>query len=123
MTAVLAAVLVFAAGQPTLQRDALDGRASWYAADGMIAAAGPELRQRLGRGWRGTHVNVCASRCVVVRLADWCQCYRGERRERVIDLSDDAFSRLAPLSAGLVRVRITALGDIKPPRTDATPMT
>jgi rare lipoprotein A (peptidoglycan hydrolase) len=41
-------------------------------------------------------------RSVVVRLTDWCGCYG----TRLIDLSDDAFSRLAPLSVGLVGVEI-----------------
>lgn len=40
-------------------------------------------------------------------LSDWCQCYRGERRERLIDLSDSAFAALAPLSVGLERVTVT----------------
>lgn len=106
------------AGDPNPSPDlVLRGRASWYAADGLIAAAGPALREALGAGWRGTRVTVCASGCVTVVLSDWCQCYRGTDRERVIDLSDDAFRRLAPLSAGLVRV--TVLGRIAPPETDA----
>jgi rare lipoprotein A (peptidoglycan hydrolase) len=39
-------------------------------------------------------------RSVVVRLTDWMA------RDRLVDLSDDAFRRLAPLSVGLVRVEI-----------------
>jgi len=82
------------------------GVASWYPASGMIAAAGPALRRELGPRWRGQLVRVCAGRCVTVTVSDWCQCHRGTRRERLVDLSDDAFARLAPLSAGLVRVRV-----------------
>lgn len=95
-------------GKPVVPRgNGTAGRASWYGASGMIAAAGPALRARLGKGWRGQVVTVCAGeRCIRVRLADWCQCYRGEGRERLIDLSDDAFRRLAPLSRGLVRIRV-----------------
>lgn len=79
----------------------LSGTASWYAADGLIAAAGPGLRQG---DWRGSRVTVSANgRTVTVTLSDWCQCYG----TRLIDLSDDAFSRLAPLSRGLVRVQVT----------------
>lgn len=81
------------------------GRASWYGAGGLVAAAGPELRRRLGRRWRGRVVDVCAGRCVRVELTDWCYCRVGGS-ERLLDLSDDAFSRLAPLSTGLVRVRV-----------------
>lgn len=97
----------------------LRGRASWYAAAGRVAAAGPALRRALGYGWRGTWVRVSAgSRSVMVRLDDWCQCYRGTRAERLIDLSDDDFAVLAPLAAGVVRVRITAPRPIVPPATD-----
>ena len=95
----------------------LRGIASWYRTPGLTAAAGPALRRAIGR-WRGARVVVCAGECVAVTLTDWCQCHRGERSERVIDLSDEAFSRLAPLAAGLVRVRIERL---VPPATDAEP--
>jgi len=82
----------------------VSGIASWYAAVGLIAAAGPALR--VG-DWRGRVVTVCAGGvCLDVRLADWCQCYAGTDRERAIDLSDDAFRALAPLSRGLVRVTV-----------------
>ena len=46
------------------------------------------------------------SRCVTVTLSDFCSCYAGTDSERLIDLSPDAFSRLAPLSRGLVRVTV-----------------
>jgi hypothetical protein len=118
MTALLAVVCALGAVFPAAPAS-IEGRASWYAADGNIAAAGPELRDRLGKGWRGTAVQVCAGRCVVVRLTDWCQCYRGERRERVIDLSDDAFARLAPLSTGVVRVTVEVVDVPRLPATDA----
>lgn len=89
----------------------ITGIASWYPADGLIAAAGPELRHELGKGWRGSRVTVCASSrsaeaCVRVRISDWCQCMRGEADERLVDLSDDAFRRLRGLSVGLVRVEV-----------------
>jgi rare lipoprotein A (peptidoglycan hydrolase) len=61
----------------------------------------------LGKHWRGSLVDVCAGgRCVQVRLSDWCQCYDGTIRERVIDLSDDAFAQLAPLSRGVLVVTV-----------------
>lgn len=88
-----------------LTRELVRGIASWYPATGMIAAAGPALR--VG-DWRGSTVTVCAERCVRVTLSDVCQCYAGTDRERIIDLSDDAFRALAPLSRGLVRVTVGA---------------
>lgn len=67
----------------------------------MYAAAGPGLR--VG-DWRGRRVQVCGSgSCIVVRLIDWCACGDG----RVIDLYSDAFRRLAPLSTGELRVKVS----------------
>jgi hypothetical protein len=79
------------------------GTATWYAdprKSGLYAAAGPPLR--VG-DWRGRLVTVTANgHSFRVVLSDWCAC-----RDRVIDLSPGAFSRLAPLSRGLVRVTVT----------------
>ena len=88
------------------------GTASWYCKagvsscasgypGGLYAAAGPALR--VG-SWRGRTVTVCGSgNCVNVKLIDWCACGSG----RVIDLYSDAFSRLAPTSAGTVSVQVS----------------
>ena len=88
------------------------GTASWYCKTGvsvchhaypggLYAAAGPALR--VG-SWRGRTVTVCGSgNCVNVKLIDWCACGSG----RVIDLYSDAFSRLAPTSAGTLSVRVS----------------
>lgn len=85
----------------------IGGRASWYDWRTGEAAAGPALRDLLGKDWRGSRVRVCSgSRCVLVRLTDWCQCYRGTDRERLIDLDDRAFAALAQLSRGVIRVEI-----------------
>jgi hypothetical protein len=87
------------------------GPATWYclqgvsschhaAGGGMYAAAGAALR--VG-DWRGRVVTVCtSSRCVTVKLIDWCACGDG----RVIDLYGDAFRRLSPLSEGVIRVAV-----------------
>lgn len=102
-------------GTDAMRTTVLHGRASWYGT-GTIAAAGPVLRRALGPGWRGTVVRVSSgSRSVVVRLVDWCQCYRGTKGERVIDLGADAFRELAPLAVGVIRVSVSP---ILPPATD-----
>ena len=68
---------------------------------GLYAAAGPALR--VGH-WRGRTVTVRGNgKSVTVKLIDWCACPGG----RVIDLYSDAFTRLAPLSAGGVRVTVS----------------
>jgi hypothetical protein len=47
-------------------------------------------------------VTVCAGRrCITVVLGDWCAC-----SGRVVDLDDNQFSRLAPLSRGVVEVSV-----------------
>lgn len=88
-------------------RALLRGVATWHATgrDGMYGAAGPLLRRALGSHWRGTRVTVChASRCTRIVLNDWCLC---SRDRRLVDLSDEAFRRLAPLSRGVVRVTVS----------------
>jgi hypothetical protein len=95
----------------------ISGTASWYPADGMIAAAGPALRHG---DWRGSRITVSSGgRSVTVTLSDWCQCYGS----RVIDLSDDAFRKLAPLSKGLLRVTVSreTLATLPPTDTDLLP--
>lgn len=97
----------------------LTGQATWFQAPSGTAAAGPALRRLIGSSaWRGTAVDVCRQgatfiTCVRVRLTDWCAC----SGERIIDLSDDDFAALAPLSKGVIRVRV-AIG--APPRETIT---
>lgn len=109
--------LVFAAVPP-------QGVASWYDdGPGLYAAVHSyewgDPRYKL-EVCRADNLEVC----VTVTVRDHCQCYVGERRERAIDLSPSAFKRLAPLSAGLVRVVLRQPGD-KPsptlPPTDSSP--
>ncbi len=52
------------------------------------AAAGPRLRAAIGSGWRGSIVYVDGIR---VKLIDWCQCYKGESNEKLLDLYYDVF--------------------------------
>lgn len=91
----LASPEVAAGGAP------ISGIASWYPARGLIAAAGPGLRT--GQ-WRGRVLTFTAGdRSVRVTLTDWCAC-----PGRLVDLSDDAFRQLAPLSRGLVLVMVAS---------------
>jgi rare lipoprotein A (peptidoglycan hydrolase) len=101
-------------GQSIPRHGILRGRATWYCVPGvsachkrynggLYAAAGSELREALGSRWRGQKVLVCRqNKCVSVRLIDWCAC----GGPRVIDLYGDAFKRLAPLSSGVINVKI-----------------
>jgi len=78
----------------------MTGIASWYRYVVGGAAAGPRLRAALGPGWRGRSVTVCAAICVQVRLSDWMAA------DRLVDLDSRSFSRLAPLSRGIVEVSV-----------------
>ena len=90
-------------GNPGTARP-LRGYASWFRSPAGVSAAGPALRAALGPGWRGTSVRVChADRCTVTVLGDWM------RADRLVDLDDDAFRALAPLSVGVLAVTLTPI--------------
>ena len=89
----------------------LSGVATWYAATGLIGAAGPDLRAWLGSSWRGSWITVTVrgptwERAVRIRLSDWCACADRNGVPTLVDLSDDAFRRLSPLGAGVLRVTV-----------------
>lgn len=96
----------------------ISGWATYYDAPrSSDAAAGPALRRALGRHWRGSTVQVCASSCVVVRLTDWCACGKRHGIPTVLDLDDQAFASIGKLSSGVIRVRVTIVGQIDVPST------
>ncbi len=74
------------------------GVASWYRRTGLVAA-----HQSLPFGTQVKVTNVATGRSVVVVINDRGP-YLGER---IIDLSDDAYAQLAPLSTGTIHVRIS----------------
>jgi hypothetical protein len=95
-----------AAGQAsTTSKRSISGLASWYCRAGAspctygypdgagfdaYAAAGPRLRAAIGPDWRGRIVTVDG---IKVKLIDWCQCYRGEPHEKLLDLYYDVYRR------------------------------
>lgn len=105
-----------ASPQPAALAVSVTGYSTWYAAPPGQAAAGPALRRALGPDWRGTRVVVShGGRSVTVTLSDWM------RADRLIDLDDGAFARLAPLSVGVIRVEIRVASAIALPATDTQP--
>ena len=91
---------------PPVYRNSISGRSSWYCRAGTspctvgypddggldaYAAAGPGLRAAIGPDWRGKVVLVDGLR---VKLIDWCQCYRGEPHEKLLDLYYDVYARV-----------------------------
>jgi rare lipoprotein A len=80
------------------QHNAQTGIATWYERTGMVAA-----HKTLPFGTQVTVTNLANGRQVTVVIND-----RGPYAPgRIIDLSDDAFAALAPLSRGTINVRIT----------------
>jgi hypothetical protein len=73
------------------------GEASWYWHDGLTAA-----HPWLPFGTRVTVTNLANGKSVVVVIND-----RGPFGGRIIDLSDEAFAVIAPLSQGVCQVRLT----------------
>ncbi|MEX0873526.1 MAG: ubiquitin-like domain-containing protein [Actinomycetota bacterium] len=73
------------------------GAASWYRGDGLIAA-----HRSLPMGSIVKVTNLANGKSVAVRIADRGPWVDG----RVIDLSDDAFERLAPLGKGTIKVKV-----------------
>jgi len=93
----------------------LRGWASWFRSPSNVSAAGPRLRAALGPAWRGVHVRVChADRCTLTVLGDTM------RADRLVDLDDDAFRALAPLSVGVLAVTLTPI-PVPPATTKETP--
>lgn len=115
---ILCTILLFAA---QLGTPLISGRATWYDAPSRTdAAAGPLLRFD---GWRGSWVRVTSGdRSVTVKLTDWCACGDRNGQPTVIDLDDEAFARLAPLSDGVIDVEVEVLGDAPAlPETSTAP--
>ena len=80
------------------------GKASWFATgkDGYYAAACYDLRKAIGPDWRGRHVILShGGEWFGVVLNDWCGSH-----DKLIDLSDEAFNALAPLSRGVIKVGV-----------------
>lgn len=97
---------------PPPRRPQISGIASHYPGTrGFIGRAVVALPGALGGHYTGGisgTVTVCADRCVTLPVVDWCQCYWGTSRQRVADLSPQAWALVTdlPLSRGLVKVTV-----------------
>ena len=93
------------------------GQSSWYTREGIVfyMAAGPKLRELTGWSrWKDHHTvlikNVQTGIGYVAEVVDFCQCSKGQKDERVVDLSPELFEALGiPLSRGVQRVTIELL--------------
>lgn len=90
------------------------GYATWYDDGPGLYGAVPSWHY----GDTPYPVQVChLQRCVTVIVRDYCACGDRGSGATVIDLSPAAFSQLAPLSRGVISVRIEET-TLRPPATD-----
>jgi rare lipoprotein A (peptidoglycan hydrolase) len=87
-----------ALAQPPSAVSSTVGEASWYQIDDGLSAASPWLPF----GTRVTVTNLATGLSVTVVIND-----RGPFGGRIIDLSPEAFSKIAPLGQGVCQVRLT----------------
>jgi hypothetical protein len=90
----------------------LTGTASNYGGTaGFMGRAVVALPGALGGRYTGKvngYVTVCADRCARLPIVEWCQCYWGSSRQRIADLSHEAWRAISdlPVSRGLMTVRL-----------------
>jgi hypothetical protein len=93
--------------------DTVSGNATWYCCSaGWRGQAVVALPGALGGHYdappAARFVTVCADRCAVLPVADYCGCLWGTANERVADLSPEAWAAISDssLSRGVITVTI-----------------
>ena len=91
----------------------ISGKATWYCCSkGWRGQAVVALPGALGGQFHSppasSFVTVCADRCVVLPVVDYCGCYWGTSRQRVADLSPEAWAAItdSSLSTGVLSVTV-----------------
>jgi hypothetical protein len=93
--------------------DTISGKATWYCCSaGWRGQAVVALPGALGGHYdappAARFVTVCADRCAVLPVADYCGCYWGTASQKVADLSPEAWAAISdsPTSSGVITVTI-----------------
>lgn len=91
----------------------ISGKATWYCCTkGWRGQAVVALPGALGGHYTGPpatrFVTVCADRCAVLPVVDYCGCYWGTASQRVADLSPEAWAAISDtgLSRGVITVTV-----------------
>jgi hypothetical protein len=93
--------------------NSITGKATWYCCTaGYTGQAVVALPGALGGRYdpppAARSVTVCADRCVVLPVADYCGCYWGTANQKVVDLSPEAWAAVSdtPRSRGVITVTV-----------------
>ncbi len=93
--------------------DAITGKATWYCCSlGWRGIAVVALPGALGGHYdsppAARYVTVCADRCAVLPVADYCGCLWGTASQKVADLSPEAWAAISDsnLSRGVITVTV-----------------
>jgi hypothetical protein len=96
-----------------LSGDSITGKATWYCCSlGWRGVAVVALPGALGGHYdappAARYVTVCADRCAVLPVADYCGCLWGSASQKVADLSPEAWAAISDsaLSRGVITVTI-----------------
>lgn len=95
VAALFAATILLAAAETVTATDPQVGTASWYGPGNSVATQWCTwvLRHQQGCGILAIK-SLQTGRIVYAPVSDWCQCYRGTPRERIVDLQLGVVSAL-----------------------------
>jgi hypothetical protein len=98
---------------PTGSGNTVSGKATWYCCSlGWRGQAVVALPGALGGHYdsppAANFVTVCADRCVLLPVVDYCGCYWGTSSQKVADLSPEAWAAISDrsTSAGVISVTL-----------------
>ncbi|MEP6807281.1 MAG: hypothetical protein ABI978_01645 [Chloroflexota bacterium] len=91
---------------------AISGKATWYcctlgwSGQAVVALPGP-LGGHYDAPPAAHFVTICADRCAVLPVVDYCACYWGTASQKVADLSPEAWAAISDKSRSLGVLSVT----------------